>query len=121
MYKASLFEGRMPMPFQQPPQSMKSLVFLSLLALATGRKIHVRELQYGFCEGSPQPFSIDEVVLEPYPVVVQTGATIHLAIGITLNEPIPVGATAKLKIVRDGLIDIPLPCLDIGDISIGSW
>jgi len=109
------------MPIQQPPQSMKSLVFLSLLALASGRKIHVRELQYGFCEGAPQPFSIDEVVLEPYPVVVQTGATIHLAIGITLNEPIPVGATAKLKIVRDGLIDIPLPCLDIGDISIGSW
>jgi hypothetical protein len=108
-------------PFQQPPLSMKSLVFLSLLALAAGRKSQVRELQYGFCAGAPEPFSIDEVVVEPYPVVVQTGATLHLAIGITLNEPIPVGATAKLKIIKDGFIDIPLPCLDVGDFSVGSW
>ena len=111
----------MPVPFQQPQQSMKSLVFLSLLALAAGRKIQVRELQYGFCAGAPEPFSIDEVVVEPYPVVVHSGATLHLAIGITLNEPIPVGATAKLKIIRDGLIDIPLPCIDVGEVSVGSW
>ncbi len=109
------------MPFQQPPLSMKSLVFLSLLALTAGRKIQVRELQYGFCAGAPEPFSIDEVVVEPYPVVVQTGATLHLAIGITLMDPIPVGATATLKIIKDGFIDIPLPCIDIGEVSVGSW
>jgi hypothetical protein len=100
---------------------MRSLVFLSLLALAAGRKIQTRELQYGFCEGANQPFSIDEVVLEPYPVVVESGANIHLGIGITLNEAIPVGSTATLKIVKLGLIDIPLPCILVGDIHLGSW
>ncbi len=111
----------MLMSFQQPPHSMKYLVLISLLALAAGRKIQVRELQYGFCEGAKEPFSIDEVVLEPYPVVVKTNATIHLAIGITLNEPIPVGSTATLKIIKDGIIDIPLPCVPYEDIHLGSW
>jgi hypothetical protein len=100
---------------------MKILIFHFLLALASGRKIQTRELQYGFCEGSFEPFSFDEFVLEPYPLVVQSGATIHLAIGITLNFPIPVGSTTHLKLVRTGLIDIPLPCLELEDISIGSW
>jgi hypothetical protein len=100
---------------------MKILIFLSFLTLATGRKIQIRELQYGFCEGAYEPFSIDEFVLEPDPVVLQDGATIHLAIGVTLNLPIPVGSTTTLKIVRDGIIDIPLPCYDLEDISIGSW
>jgi hypothetical protein len=100
---------------------MKSLVFLSLLALTAGHKIQVRELQYGFCEGADEPFSIDEVVLEPYPVVVQTNATIHLAIGITLNEAIPVGSTATLKIIKDAIIDFPLPCIPYEDIHLGSW
>ena len=101
---------------------MKCLILAaSLLALAAGRQLRAKELQYGFCEGAAQPFTIDEVVLEPYPVVVESGASIHLAIGITLNEPIPVGSTATLKIVKDGLIDIPLPCIAIGDIHLGSW
>ncbi len=100
---------------------MKYLVLAALLAVAAGRQIQVKELQYGFCEGAAQPFTIDEVVLQPYPVVVETGAIIHLAIGITLNEPIPVGATATLKIVKDLLIDLPLPCIPIGDIHLGSW
>ena len=100
---------------------MRSLVFLSIIALAVGRKIQTRELQYGFCEGADQPFSIDEVVLEPYPLIVESGATIHLAIGITLNKPIPVGSTATLKIIKQGIIDIPLPCILIGDIHLGSW
>jgi len=100
---------------------MSFLILLSLLTLAAGHKIQIRELQYGFCEGAYEPFSIDEFILEPDPVVVQSGATIHLAIGITLNFPIPVGSTTHLKLVRTGLIDIPLPCIELGDISIGSW
>ena len=100
---------------------MTFLIVLSLLTLAAGHKIHIRELQYGFCEGAYEPFSIDEFILEPDPVVVQSGATIHLAIGVTLNLPIPVGSTTTLKIVRDGIIDFPLACYDLGGISIGSW
>jgi hypothetical protein len=101
--------------------SMKFHLFLTLLTLAAGRKIQTRELQYGYCPGSPEPFSFDEFVLEPDPVIVQDGATIHLAIGITLNEPIPAGSTTTLKIVRDDLTDVPMPCYDIVDIFVGSW
>jgi hypothetical protein len=100
---------------------MAFLILLSLLTLAAGRKIQIRELQYGFCEGAYEPFSIDEFIVEPDPLVVQSGATIHLAIGVTLNLPIPVGSTTTIKIVKDGFVDIPLPCYDLGDISIGSW
>ena len=100
---------------------MRSLIFATLLAVVTARHAIVKELQYGFCAGAPEPFSIDEVVLEPYPVEVHSGATIHLAIGITLNEAIPVGSRASLKIVKDLLIDLPLPCIPIGDIHLGSW
>jgi hypothetical protein len=103
---------------------MKSLLCLSLLpALAAAAlKLEARELQYGFCKGSPEPFSIDEVVVEPYPVVVASGATIHVAVGITLNEAIPVGSTATLKVANLDTIDIPLPCLTLQDGSRwGSW
>jgi hypothetical protein len=100
---------------------MKILIFVSVLTLASGSKIQTRELQYGFCEGSYEPFSIDEFVLEPYPLVVQSGATIRLVIGITLNLPIPVGSTTDLKIVKTGLFDIPMPCISIGDFVFGSW
>jgi hypothetical protein len=95
---------------------------LSLLALAAaGHKIRTRELQYGFCEGASQPFSIDEFVLEPYPVVLHSNATIHVAIGINLFEAIPVGSSATLKVIKDGIIDIPVPCFPFGDMHIGSW
>ncbi len=100
---------------------MAFLILLSLLTLAAGRKIQTRELQYGFCEGAYEPFSIDEFVLEPYPLVMQSGVTILLAIGITLNLPIPVGSTTHLKIVRHGFIDLPIPCIAIGELNIGSW
>jgi len=103
---------------------MKSLLCLSLLPAlaAAARKLEARELQYGFCQGSPQPFSIDEVVVEPYPIVVASGATIRVAVGITLNEPIPVGSTATLKVAKPDIIDIPLPCITLPDGSQwGSW
>jgi hypothetical protein len=100
---------------------MKFLVWIFLVALVDSRKIQTRELQYGFCEGANQPFTIDEVVLEPYPIVIETGAIIHLAIGVTLLEPIPVGSTVSVKVIRIGLFDIPLPCVDLENIHFGSW
>jgi hypothetical protein len=100
---------------------MKYLVWIFLVALVDSRKIQSRELQYGFCECSNQPFTIDEVVLEPYPIVIETGAIIHLAIGVTLNEPIPVGSTVSVKVIRIGLFDIPLPCVEFENIHFGSW
>merc|ERR1719481_509417 len=76
-------------------------VFAALLACAamvSARNLKLDELEVGFCDG----------------------ANIPLNVQITLNEPIPAGATVSLKIKREGLIPIPIPCLPIGDIHIGS-
>jgi len=40
---------------------------------------------------------------------------------INLFEVIPVGSTTTLKVIKDGIIDIPLPCFPFGDMHIGSW
>ena len=54
--------------------------------------------------------------------MIATGASITLSLQITLNEPVPVGATVELKIKKEGfIIDLPLPCLEIGGLHIGSW
>jgi hypothetical protein len=103
---------------------MKTFTFAALLAIAaaaTGRQIHTKELEYGFCEGASQPFTIDEVILEPYPIVVETGSVINTVVSITLNEPIPVGVTVSFKIIKDLPAGLPLPCVLLGDNYYGSW
>merc|ERR1711862_197647 len=53
-------------------------------------------------------------------LVIATGETITISLSIDLAETLPVGAQVSLKIEREGLIDIPFPCLPVGDINIGS-
>merc|ERR1719320_1529366 len=94
-------------------------VFAALFACAamvSARNLKMDELEVGFCDGA----NSDNISVEPFPLVIATGETITLNVQITLNEPIPAGATVSLKIKREGLIPIPIPCLPIGDISIGS-
>merc|ERR1711936_504947 len=55
------------------------------------------EIEYGFCDGSPEPASIDNISVEPFPILVQNGASVTLAVQITLNEPLPEGASVSLK------------------------
>merc|ERR1711872_552928 len=91
----------------------KTLFILGLAALASARNIKVDQLEYGFCDGSAEPGSIDNASVEPFPIVLATGETITLSVQLTLNEPIPVGAQVSLKIKKEGLIDVPFPCLEI--------
>merc|ERR1711936_488443 len=83
------------------------------------------EIEYGFCDGSPEPASIDNISVEPFPILVQNGASVTLAVQankrkkekkrkktwqtkkirkleeknllvqITLNEPLPAGASVS--------------------------
>merc|ERR1712243_413813 len=93
-------------------------VFATLLACAamvSARNLKLDELEVGFCDGANSDvLSLDNISVEPFPLVIATGED------ITLNVPIPAGASVSLKIKREGLIPIPIPCLPIGDISIGS-
>merc|ERR1711942_109009 len=108
-----------------------TMKFLSLLLLAVAvsaktvkfnlpMKAPPTELEYGFCDGSPEPVSLDVITVEPFPIIVSNGAMITLQIQVTLNEEVPVGSQVHLDLKLEGLISIPIPCLEIGGLHIGS-
>ena len=78
-----------------------------------------------FSGGSPEPFTLDLLSIDPFPILVQPGGLVTVAAQITLKEVIDVGAKVSFNIVMEGLIPIPIPCLDLSDLgvdtSIGSW
>merc|ERR1712233_231416 len=106
--------------------SMKFFALAFLVAAASAKDIRLNllapptELEYGFCEGSPEPISFDVMSVTPFPILVQNGATITLEIQITLNEEVPVGSQVDLNLVLEGIIPIKIPCLDIEGLHIGS-
>merc|ERR1712226_1560610 len=57
---------------------------------------------------------------EPFPILAQNGASVTLAVQITLNEPLPEGASVSLDLVLEGIIPIKIPCLDIEGANLGS-
>ena len=59
--------------------------------------------------------------MEPFPILAKNGANITLAFQITLNEPLPEGASVSLDLVLEGIIPIKIPCLDIEGVNLGSW
>merc|ERR1711964_116319 len=94
--------------------TMRTILILACLALASTKHLHVKidQLEYGFCDGSAEPATIDTATVEPFPIVVATGETITLSVQITLNEVVPAGAQVSLKIKKEGLIPVPIPCLE---------
>merc|ERR1712236_52043 len=101
--------------------SMKFFAFLASVALVSARNLKIDELEVGFCDGANQDvLSLDNIKVEPFPLVVATGETITLTVEVTLNEPVPVGASVDLTIKKEGLIPIKIPCLDIDGTPIGS-
>merc|ERR1712198_561456 len=110
------------------PKVTMKLLCLALLVASTSAfdlsKLRLAapptEIEYGFCDGSPEPASIDNISVEPFPILVQNGASVTLAVQITLNEPLPAGASVSLNLVLEGIIPIKIPCLDIDGLSLGS-
>merc|ERR1712112_156644 len=103
-------------------RTMKSFcALLALVAAASSSPLvpKLDSLEYGFRDGSPEPGSLTASV-DPFPVVIATGETITISVSIDLTEEVPVGSQVSLKIKREGLIDIPFPCLTIDDLQIGS-
>merc|ERR1712243_537233 len=103
-------------------RTMKSFcALLAFVAAASSSPLvpKLDSLEYGFCDGSPEPGSLTASV-DPFPVVIATGETITISVSIDLAEEVPVGSQVSLKIKREGLIDIPFPCLTVDDLQIGS-
>merc|ERR1711874_459619 len=77
--------------------------------------------EYGFCEGANTSVgTIDNADVQPFPVQVHTGATVTISATLTLAATVPAGAKVALKIVKEGIIDLPIPCLEIEGLHIGS-
>merc|ERR1719500_2694602 len=78
------------------------MLLLTLLAAAAASTIPrlapPDAIEYGFCDGSPEPASIDNISVEPFPIMVTNGASVTLA----------------------GIIPIKIPCLEIEGLHIGS-
>ena len=100
---------------------MKSIILLAALVVVSGKGLKIDELEYGYCEGAHEPLTFDDISIAPFPIVVASGANLTLHILVTLLEDVPVGAKVKLDIVKEGIINLPIPCIPIDDIHIGSW
>merc|ERR1711963_422498 len=110
-----------------PGLTMKLVALASLLlAAASAKDIRLNllapptELEYGFCDGSPEPITFDVMSVAPFPILVQNGASITLQVQISLLEEVAVGAQVDLNLVLEGIIPIKIPCLDIEGLHIGS-
>merc|ERR1719378_220856 len=104
--------------------SLPILGLLVALVAVSGKGLNLlappAEVEYGFCDGSPEPFTFDVMSAEPFPILIQNGAMLSIAIQITLNEEVPVGTQVALNMVLEGIIPIKIPCLDIDGLTIGS-
>merc|ERR1711997_86198 len=96
---------------------MKLIVFLATVVLVSAKSIKIDQLEYGFCDGADTSVgTIDNVDVQPFPVEVKTGATITISATLTLSAVVQTGSTVSLNIVKEGLVDLPIPCLEI-DVS----
>merc|ERR1711863_66318 len=61
--------------------TMKFFALAFLVAAASAKDIRLNllapptELEYGFCDGSPEPLTFDVISVAPFPILVQNGAT----------------------------------------------
>ena len=63
--------------------------------------------------------------MDPFPIQLHSGASLSILAQLTLNEPVPAGAKVSLNLKKEGLIPLPIPCLELegeeGPINVGSW
>merc|ERR1711993_12750 len=92
---------------------MKLLVLLSSVVLISAKSLNLKQLEYGFCEGAPQPLSIDELSVMPDPLELHTGASVTISATLTLTESVQPGSTVDLSITKKFLgVERPFPCFE---------
>merc|ERR1719187_499482 len=98
------------------------LICLTFAALASARNIGIKDLEIGFCgEDTPRPLTITVANVDPFPIPVVGGTEVNVDVEFDLLETCPVGTTVKLDMVLQGIIDIPIPCIEVNEqLHIGS-
>jgi len=103
---------------------MKFLVLAASLALVSARSLKIDQIEYDFCPDAAQPGTIDTVEVVPFPISLAEGTSLSILAQLTLNDVVPAGARVALDIKKEGLIPLPIPCLELegeeGPINVGS-
>jgi len=100
---------------------MELFNLLFLLSFASANHVAVKDFTFGFCEETTaRPLEIENATIHPFPIPLVTGTVLEVTVGFNLMEECPVGTTVKLSMTLLGLVEIPIPCLAIDDISLGS-
>merc|ERR1711973_929060 len=69
---------------------------------------------------SASVLNLNTISVQPYPLQIHSGKDLTLQVLLELLETVPEGVQISLKVKKLGLIPLPLPCLEIGDLHIGS-
>ena len=73
---------------------------LLLLLLLAGERVSSQEdenLQYGFCEGAERPLYLAYINIQPWPVLLSAGESLHILAHIYLNTTISVKVIGELQ------------------------
>merc|ERR1711909_263778 len=106
--------------------TMKVFALILLVAAVSAKDIRIQvnappdELEHGFCPGSPEPFALDALSVKPFPIIIANGESVTLELQLTLNEEIAKGAQVSLKMKLEGLIDLPIPCIEVDGLHWAS-
>jgi len=92
---------------------MKLFVVLVFVAFASARNLKIDQIEYDFCSGAAQPGTIDTISVDPFPIQLHSGASLSILAQLTLNEVVPTGAKVSLNLKKEGLIPLPIPCLEL--------
>merc|ERR1719447_1922456 len=107
--------------------SLLILGLLVALVAVSGKDLRLNllappaEVEYGFCDGSTEPFTFDVMSVEPFPILVQNGAMLSIAIQITLNEEVPVGTQVALNMVLEEIIHATINLKSGEEELLGNW
>jgi len=99
------------------------LICAALLAVVSAKSFSpkkLKDLEYGFCEGANEVLEFTTLNVSPYPLQIHSGKDLTLEVMLNLLEQVPEGAKLSLNLKKKGIIDLPIPCLEINDIHIGS-
>ena len=96
------------------------ILFLFLVArsLQTNYTKIIENAEYGYCDGSQELFIIEYLDIYPFSMSICQCKTIYISAVADLLVPIPVGATVSVKIVKEGLLQLPIPCLELDECGL---
>ena len=57
-----------------------------------------------------------ELSIKPNPIQIKPGKTLHVDLGVDLLRTIPTGSRLLLKLKKDEIFDIPIPCLHVRSV-----